>query len=117
MRKYFIGSLHSGDHRTRAFGGIVAPCTDLHRRVRTTIAYTDLAQSRVGSLSCMLGNAVKQRLLLSVHLPLLLTTIFWGTNFVALRRLLHTLTVPDTIVVRGIVASLCYGLSLLALGR
>jgi drug/metabolite transporter (DMT)-like permease len=60
---------------------------------------------------------VKQRLLLTVHLPLLLTTIFWGTNFVALRRLLHTLTVPDTIVVRGIVASLCYGLSLLALGR
>jgi drug/metabolite transporter (DMT)-like permease len=60
---------------------------------------------------------VKQRLLLTVHLPLLLTTLFWGTNFVALRRLLHTLTVPDTIVVRGIIASLCYGLSLLALGR
>lgn len=60
---------------------------------------------------------MKRRLLLTVHLPLLLTTIFWGTNFVVLRRLLSVLTVPDTIVVRGIVASLCYGLSLLVLGR
>ncbi len=55
--------------------------------------------------------------LLGVHLPLLLTAVFWGTNFVALRRLLATLTVPDTIVVRAVVASACYGLSLLALRR
>lgn len=60
---------------------------------------------------------MKTRLLLGVHLPLLLTAVFWGTNFVALRRLLQTLTVPDTIVVRAVVASACYGLSLLALRR
>jgi len=33
--------------------------------------------------------------------------MFWGTNFVALKRLLEHLTVPDTVVMRSILAALC----------
>lgn len=50
---------------------------------------------------------MNRRLLVSVHLPLLLTAMFWGTNFVAIKRLLHVLTVPDTVIVRSMVAAIC----------
>lgn len=50
---------------------------------------------------------MNRRSLVTVHLPLLLTAMFWGTNFVALKRLLEHLTVPDTVVMRSILAALC----------
>ena len=62
-------------------------------------------------------SAVNRRLLLSVHLPLLLVAMFWGTNFVALKRLLETLTVPDTLVLRSILATLCNVVMLVILRR
>jgi len=60
---------------------------------------------------------VNRRSLVAVHLPLLLTAMFWGTNFVALKRLLEHLTVPDTVVVRSILAALCNVALLLVLRR
>jgi drug/metabolite transporter (DMT)-like permease len=60
---------------------------------------------------------VNRRPLLSVHLPLLLTAMFWGTNFVALKRILQTLTVADTVVVRSLLAALCNVLMLIILRR
>lgn len=55
--------------------------------------------------------------LLTVHLALLLVAIFWGTNFVALKRLLETLTVADTVVLRSILAALCNVVMLVLLRR
>lgn len=60
---------------------------------------------------------MNRRPLLSVHLPLLVTAMFWGTNFVALKRILLTLTVPDTVVVRSMLAALCNVVMLVILRR
>ena len=60
---------------------------------------------------------MNRRLLVTVHLPLLLTAMFWGTNFVALKRLLEHLTVPDTVVVRSILAAFCNIIMLIMLRR
>ncbi len=60
---------------------------------------------------------MNRRSLVTVHLPLLLTAMFWGTNFVALKRLLEHLTVPDTVVVRSILAALCNVVMLVVLRR
>ncbi|MDQ6601114.1 MAG: DMT family transporter [Chloroflexota bacterium] len=60
---------------------------------------------------------MNRRLLISVHLPLLLTAMFWGTNFVALKRILEHLTVADTLVVRSLLAALCNVVLLLVLRR
>lgn len=60
---------------------------------------------------------MNRRQLLSVHLPLLLTAMFWGTNFVALKRILLTLTVADTVVVRSMLAALCNVVMLVILRR
>jgi len=60
---------------------------------------------------------VNRRQLLAVHGPLLLVAIFWGTNFVALKRILETLTVADTVVVRSILAALCNVVMLVVLRR
>jgi drug/metabolite transporter (DMT)-like permease len=43
--------------------------------------------------------------------------MFWGTNFVALKRILQTLTVADTVVVRSILAALCNVIMLIILRR
>lgn len=63
------------------------------------------------------GSAVNRRQLLAVHGPLLLVAIFWGTNFVALKRILETLTVADTVVARSILAALCNVVMLVVLRR
>lgn len=60
---------------------------------------------------------MNRRSLATVHLPLLLTALFWGTNFVALKRLLEHLTVADTVVVRALLAALCNVALLAALRR
>jgi drug/metabolite transporter (DMT)-like permease len=60
---------------------------------------------------------VNRRPLLTVHFPLLLVAMFWGTNFVALKLLLETLTVPDTVVLRSILAALCNVIMLVILRR
>ena len=60
---------------------------------------------------------MNRRQLLTVHGPLLLVAMFWGTNFVALKRILETLTVADTVVVRSILAALCNVVMLVILRR
>ncbi len=59
----------------------------------------------------------KRRLLLTVHLPLLLTAIFWGSNFVAIKSVLGTLTVWDVAATRGVLAATCHLLTLVFLWR
>lgn len=60
---------------------------------------------------------MNRRLLLTVHLPLLLTAAFWGSNFVAIKSVLGTLTVWDVAAVRGTLAAVCHVLTLAILWR
>lgn len=62
-------------------------------------------------------GAMNRRSLLTVHLPLLLAMMFWGTNFVSIKRLLGTMSVLDVLVVRAIIASALYGVTLVVIRR